>query len=176
MERAGLRQRTFDGVRVRHVSPGLARAALWLALVCASAPFLPELLARGSALPSTLLALTRGAASWWLAGAAACVVAAWLAARGVTEAATVLLDARCLYVATRRRERRTPLWMIEHVVAVPPLRREVRLHLTTGRTVHLVLATPAQARGLTDALAAPAQRRRARSADPADRPGEGRIP
>jgi hypothetical protein len=156
MERAGSRRRTFEGVRVRHVSPGVSRAAIWLALVCVCTPFLPEMLAGRSRLPdgSALLAATRDAAPGWFAIAAVCAAAAWLAARGLTEPVTVRLDSRCLYVATRRLERRTPRWMIEDVVVARPERREVQLELSSGRTIHLVHADAERARRFVEALGA----------------------
>lgn len=166
MERAG-RRRTFDGVRLRRTSPGLARAALWLALVCACVPFLPELLASGRQVPggAALLAVTRDAVAYWFVGAGVLVVAAWLASRGMTQPVVVALDSRCLYVATKRLERRTPRWMIQDVVAPRRMSgsssREVRLHLSSGRTVHLVFDDAARARELTDALGQPPATRRA---------------
>jgi len=171
MERAGPQRRTFDGARVRRVSPGLSRAALWLAFFCAVVPFLPELLGYGARAPGgadALLAATRDAMAYWLAGAGLCVVAALTASRGFTEPVTVTLDARCLYVATKRLERRTPRWMIEDVHPVRPQRREVWLQLSSGRVVRLVFETPDQARRLTEALAKP-QRSGGRRAGSQDR-------
>ncbi len=166
----------LGGARVRHVSPELSRAAIWLAVLCACVPFLPELVAPGSRLPggAALTSATRDAASYWLAGAAACLVGAWLASRGITEAVTVRLDARCLYVTTKRIERRTPRWMIEDVFLVPPRRREVWLPLSSGRTYRLVFATAEQARELAAALAPAPGGRSAREARRGDRGGDGR--
>jgi hypothetical protein len=157
MERAGLATTTIDA-RVRRVFPGLARAALWLALACACAPFLPELVAEGSPAGSPIVAATRDAATYWLLGAAALAASAWLASRGFTEPAQIRLDARCIYIVAGRIERRAPRWMIQDV-AVSSRRREVHILLSSGKSYQLLFATPDAAHKLADALTAPRPRK-----------------
>lgn len=150
MERAGPRRKTFEGARERRTSPGLARAGIWLALICGTVPLLPDLFAGSRAGP--LFAATRGLAVVWLAAAGACLLAAWIARRGIAVPVTVALDSRCLYVATRRLERRIPRARIEEAATRPSDRREAVLLESSGHLRILVFRTPDQARKLVDAL------------------------
>lgn len=151
MERAGRPHRTFPGARARRPFPGLSRAALWLALACALAPFLPDLLLAGANQGKTLTAITAAPLPIWLASACLLAAVAWLLARGVTRPVTIRVDGRCLYLAGKRRERRIPKWMIEDV-AVSPRRCEVWLLLSSGQKNQLLLKTPEDARKLAAAL------------------------